>query len=68
MIVYVKLTNNTDPDKYYYTGYWYWIHFSFTFFFLIPDFDWAKNVIIFGVDNSFSAHADNRKNIYLSSW
>ena len=26
---------------------------------------YAKNVIIFGVDNSLSSHADNRKNKFL---
>ena len=30
--------------------------------FLLPGVDWGKNVI-FGVDNSSSVHADNRKKI-----
>ena len=27
--------------------------------------DFAKNVIIFGVDNSWSSHTDNLKNVFL---
>ena len=30
------------------------------------DYDFAKNVIIFGVDNSLSSHFDNCKNIFLT--
>ena len=29
--------------------------------FLIPDFDWDKNVIIFCVGNSSSTHTDKKK-------
>ena len=32
-----------------------WVDFSF------PNFDVAKNAIIFGVDNSSSVHIDNKK-------
>ena len=29
------------------------------------DNDFARNIVIFGVDNSLSSHADNRKNNFL---
>ena len=61
LFVTVKQTKNIDPDKYSYTGYG--IGFDSD-----PDFDGDKNVIIFGVDNSSLTHANNRKNIYFSSW
>ena len=32
--------------------------------FLIPNFDWGENAVIFGVNNSSSTHTDNRKNIF----
>ena len=35
-------------------------------FFLIANFDFGKNIIIIGVDNSSSAHTGNTKKI--SSW
>ena len=36
------------------------------FTFLIPDFDWGKNVVIFGLDNYSSAHTDQgRKEKFL---
>ena len=58
----VKLTKNTDPDKYKYSGYGlgfdYHLQFSWT------DGSMGKNVIIFGVDNNPSVHIDSRnKNI-----
>ena len=36
---------------------WYWIQSTFTF--LIPHFDWGKNVVIFGLDSYSSAHTDH---------
>ena len=30
-------------------------------FYLIPNFDWSKNVSIFGVHNSLSTHTDDRR-------
>ena len=30
--------------------------------------DWVKNVIIFDVEDSSSAHSDNRKKLNLNSW
>ena len=29
--------------------------------FSVPNFDWSKNVVIFGVANSSSVHVDNQK-------
>ena len=39
--------------------------FSKVFYSWRFDNDSARNVIIFGVDNSLSSHADNRKNNFL---
>ena len=53
------LIKNVDPDK-------YWIILGsvldskHNYFFLIWNFDFGKN-FIFGVDNSSSTHADNRR-------
>ena len=60
----VKLTKNADPDKYSYSGYG--IKFDSQSRFLISNSK-GKNVIIFGVGNSFSVHTDNKKK-YLSFW
>ena len=54
----VKLTKNTNPNKYSYSGYG--IGFDSRSLFSIPNFDWGKNVIIFGVDMSSSVHANNK--------
>ena len=50
---------NAEPDKYSYSEYG--IRFDSRSLFIIPNFDWDKNVIIFGVDNSSSTHTNNRK-------
>ena len=55
----VKLTKNFDPDKYSYSGYATGFHFCSLF--LFPNFDWGKNVVIFGVGNSSSVHVDSKK-------
>ena len=44
----VKLTKNPDPDKYSYSGYG--IGFDSRSLFSVPNFDWGKNVLIFGVE------------------
>ena len=54
----VKITKNTDPDKYNYSRYG--IVFDSRSLFSVPNFDWGKNVIIFGVDMSSSMHTDNK--------
>ena len=60
-----KLTKNVDPKKYRCSGYG--IGFDAHSQFSLSNSEWVKNVI-FAYDNSFSFHADNRKNIHLSSW
>ena len=50
----VKLTKNSDQNKFSY--FRYGIGFDLYLFFSFPNFDWSKNVIIFGVDNSSSVH------------
>ena len=55
----VKLTKNTDIDKYTYSGYG--TGFDSRGFFLFPSDEFAKNVIIFGFDMSSSVHIDNKK-------
>ena len=60
----VKLTENADPDKYFYSGYG--IGFGSSSLFSFQNFDWRKNVIIFGVDNSLSVHTNNKKKIILA--
>ena len=55
----VKSTKNADPDKYSYSGHG--IGFDSRLLFSVTNFDWSKNVIIFGVDNSSSVHIDNKK-------
>ena len=55
----VKLTKIADPDKY---SYWvYSAEIDSRSRFSFPGFDWGKNVVIFGVDNSSSVHIDNKK-------
>ena len=53
----VKLTKNSDLDKYKYSGYS--IGFDSCSEFLLPDSTMGKNVIIFGADISLSLHVDN---------
>ena len=55
----VKSTKNADPDKYSYSGHG--IGFDSRLLFSVTNFDWSKNVVIFGVDNSSSVHIDNKK-------
>ena len=53
----VTLTKNADIDKYGYSGYG--IGFDRRGSFLFPGDGYGQNVLIFGVDMSFSAHIDN---------
>ena len=55
----VTLTKNADIDKSGYSGYG--IGFDRRSSFSFPDGGFGQNVIIFGVDMSFSAHIDNKK-------
>ena len=55
----VTLTKNADIDKYGYSGYG--IGFDRRGSFSFPGGGFGQNVIIFGVDMSSSAHANNKK-------
>ena len=59
----VKLTKNSDPDKYYYSGCS--VGFDSRSIFSYPSFDGDKNIAIFVVDNISSVHADNRRKYIL---
>ena len=54
----VKVTKNADPDQYKYTGYGIGLDSRSEFSFAHGRY--GKNVIIFGVDMSSSAHVDNK--------
>ena len=58
----VTLTKNADIDNYGYTGYGtgFGRRSSFSF----PGGGVGQNILIFGVDMSFSAHIDNKKKEY----
>ena len=58
----VTLTKNADIDKYGYSGYG--IGFDRRGSFSFPGGGFGQNVLIFGVDMSFSAHIDNKKITY----
>ena len=55
----VNVTTNADIDKYGYSGYG--IGFDRPSSFSFPVGGFGQNVLIFGVDVSFSAHIDNKK-------
>ena len=55
----VTLTKNADIDKYGYSGYE--IGFDRRSSFSFPSTGFGQNVLIFGVDMSFSSHIDNKK-------
>ena len=57
----VKLTKNTDLDKYGYSCYD--IGFEAGFYFPWSDGSLGQNVVTFGVDNSSSVHVCNKKKI-----
>ena len=64
MFTAVEPTKNADPNKYSYSGYG--IGFDSRSLFSIPNFDWGKNVISFGVDLSSCVHANNKiKDIFI---
>ena len=58
----VSLTKNVDVDKYEYSGYG--TAFDRTSRFSFPGGGYGQNVIIFGVDMSFTTHIDNKKRTY----
>ena len=53
-----KPGDTTDPDKYIYSGYG--LGFDSTGQFTHPQGGTARNIMIFGVDSSNSAHATNK--------
>ena len=55
-----KLTKNADPDKGFDSCLIKVLIFVWSLFSL-PGPDWGKIVFIFGGDNSFSMHVDNKK-------
>ena len=55
----VTLTKNADIDKYRYSGYG--IGFDRRSSFSFPDGGFGQNLLVFGVDMSFSTHIDNKK-------
>ena len=60
-----NIVKNSDKEKYLYSGYG--ITFDSGSFWSF-DIDAARNVIIFGFDNSSSSHSDNRKNNFNIRW
>ena len=58
----VTLIKNADIDKYGYSGYG--IGFDRRSSFSFPGGGFGQNVLIFGVDLSFTAHIDNKKKTY----
>ena len=62
----VKLTKNTDIDKYKYSGYG--IGFDGHGFYSHPSGGTGRNVIIFGVDMNSSSHIDNKGKDILILW
>ena len=57
----MMLTKNADLDKYEYSGDC--IGFDTRSQVSWSEGTWCKNIVIFGVDDSSSLHADNKKNI-----
>ena len=55
----VTLSKNINIDKYGYSGYGIGFDRKGTFSF--PGGGYGQNVLVFGVDMSFSAHIDNKK-------
>ena len=55
----VKLTKNTDQDKFSYSEYGTGLYSRSLF--SIPNFDYGTNFVLFGVDKSSPVHIDNKK-------
>ena len=56
-----NIVKNSDKEKYVYSGYGITFDSGGSW----SDNDFARNVVIFGVDNSSASHSDNRKNNFL---
>ena len=61
----VRLTKNTDIDEYGYSDNE--IGFNRKSVFSFPNSGFGRNVVVFGVDMSFSVHFDNKKR-HFNSW
>ena len=57
-----NVVRNSDKEKYVYSGYEITFDSAGSWSF---DNDFARNIIIFGVDNSSSSYFDNRRNNFL---
>ena len=57
-----NIVKNSDKEKYIYSGYGITFGSAGSWSF---DNGFARNVVIFGVDNSSSSHSDNRQNNFL---
>ena len=57
-----NIVKNSDEEKWVYNGYGIAFDCAGLWNF---DNEFAKNVVIFGVDNSSSSHTDNRKNNFF---
>ena len=57
-----NVVRNSDKEKYVYSGYEITFASAGSWSF---DNDFARNIIIFGVDNSSSSYFDNRRNNFL---
>ena len=57
-----NVVKNSDKEKYVYRGYGITFDSGSSWSF---DDEFARNVVIFGVDNSSSSHSDKRKNNFL---
>ena len=62
----VTLTKNADIDKYGYSDYGIGFDRRSRRSFSFPAGGFGQNVLIFGVDMSFSAHIDNKKKEILA--
>ena len=60
--MFVAIVTNSDKKNYVYSGYGITFDSAGSWSF---DNHTARNVIIFGVDNSLLSHSDNHKNILL---
>ena len=60
----LKLTKNANCNEWSYSGYEIWLDSHSIF--PIPNFDWGKNAVLFGIDMSSSVHANSKnKNILI---
>ena len=59
----VTLSKNADIDKYEYSGYG--IGFNRRRSFSFPGGGYGQNVLVFGVDMSFTTHIDNKRHVNI---